>query len=163
MRTRLLAGARVCLLLLRQKNKMNKIKIRKQLEIAARLTNAKNKRFQGVYIYGSFATDKPDPNDVDLIPVFDTYRANRDFSAICKMERCFESHFPELPKEQWIHRRDGVVNKRIIHIGRGLLAYLSNREHLGSKLSNFRIQPENFIGTDEAAHVIKEVLAGAKE
>jgi len=139
---------------------MDKCKVREQLEVAVRNTHAKYDRFQGVCIYGSFATDKPDPKDVDVITVFDTYNADHDdFIEICKMEEYFKSHFRKLPKDKYIHRRDGRINERIIHIGNGL-TYLSDSNHLKEKLTNFGVQPEDFIGTDKPEDIIREVLVG---
>src|SRR3989344_8583160 len=108
---------------------MDKIKVKETLEIAVRNTCEKYTNFQGVYIFGSFATEKENPNDLDLIPVLKEYDDSwnlmpsgedepiysDEYYKYKEIENFFASHFA-LPKGYEVILKAKFKRNALIHI-----------------------------------------------
>jgi hypothetical protein len=150
---------------------MNKFQVQEQLETAVRNTHAKYEVFQGVVVFGSFPTDKPDPTDLDLVPVMREYGGNWDFSPVSEgdpeddhpdyrlweeIEAFFASHFSAQGYDAVIKtsRKKGLIHMES-------LVALDDPSLLKSELERYSAKPEDFVGTEEAARMIRELFTSS--
>ena len=145
---------------------MDKIKVKETLEIAVRTTCEKYINFQGVYIFGSFVTEKENPNDLDLIPVLKEYDDSWNLMPIHEeepiysdeyykykeIENFFASHFA-LPKEYEAILKTNLKRMALIHIER--IIALDVPHMLVDYMKFYKLKPEQFIGNPEAAKILK--------
>ncbi len=148
---------------------MNKQLVRETLSTAVRNTHLHYPNFQGVVIFGSFATGNPKPSDLDLIPVLQKYGScwyfkpqseddardyHPDYDAYKQLEAFFASHFTEIAKgyEAVIKTRDS--ESWLIHIVS--LVALDDISRLEEELLRLHTSPINFVGEEEARTKIEE-------
>lgn len=145
---------------------MNKIEIRKMMELAASNTHERYNNFQGVIPFGSFVkAEIKNPVDIDLIPVLETYRGCWRFSTddegyhdiyyseYKRMEEFFGAHFTEFAQGYGGLFKTCRNKNGLFHVES--LVALDNLPLLKDHLGYYGAKPENFIGTEEAARIIK--------
>src|SRR3989344_3137577 len=87
---------------------MEKQAVREMLERAVADTHAHYENFHGIVLFGSFVTPKPNPGDIDIIPVLGSYDGSwnfqqyelgdfdTDYYTYLQMEAHFGRHFTHL-------------------------------------------------------------------
>lgn len=143
---------------------MNKQAVGETLELAVRNTHERYANFQGVVVFGSFASGKENPSDLDLIPILRQYGSSWDFSpesegdgmdyhpdhfTYLEIEDFFLSHFQHLADGNVLKKREG---KGLIHI-ESLIA-MDDLEQARRWLDHYQARAENFIGTEEARNLL---------
>ena len=142
------------------------------LETAVTNTNLRFPNFQGVVIFGSFVTDKPEPSDIDIIPVMQKYDGNWDFSPVSECdshddhpdyyeftdsENYFLSHFPVIfTKEEILCKSMNKAKRRGIHCER-LIAF-NDLSQLRRSIPCYFANPENFVGREQARKTLFDIL-----
>ncbi len=143
-------------------NNMDRNEYRLLLERAVENTHEKFPNFLGAVIFGSFVTDKPEPNDLDMIPVMQKYDGNWDFSPVSEddshddhsdyyeftnSEDYFLSHFPIIfTKEEILSRGIHRNKQKGLHYER--LIALNDPVRLKKWLDHYSANPENFVGDE---------------
>jgi hypothetical protein len=160
---------------------MHKEGVRETLELAVERTCAEHPNFQGVYVFGSFVTEKADPGDLDLIPVLGVYEGDwglqpvgedvpehdPDYYAYADVEMFFAEHFRDHLHDYDALLRTHRQRNALIHIER-ILA-LDDQERVLEDMMNyegFGLRLENFLGHDEAVghlSIVHERLDRFKE
>lgn len=152
---------------------MNREVYRPLLETAVENTSRIFPNFKGVVIFGSFVTDKPVPNDLDIIPVFQIYEGNWDFSPVsegdfcddhpdyfefCDTEKYFLSHFPIIFTQEEILRQCLCKNKqRGVHYES--VVALNDPERLKHEVvEHYHADPNNFVGQEQARKTLLELF-----
>lgn len=145
---------------------MDKTKMRETLEHAVRETHKRYPNFQGVIPFGSFFTDKENPTDIDLIPVLKKYcgdwrfrpvwedmpEFDEDYYVYEDVESYFASYFADFAEGYNVIVKKGKTNG-LIHIES--LVALDNIPLLKMYVILYSAKPKEFIGTEEAARIIK--------
>lgn len=144
---------------------MDKDKVNKTLRLAVSETNRKYPLFQGVVIFGSFVTEKPDPSDVDLISVLETYGGSWTFETDDEgeydddyyefykpMEEFFGAFFLDLARGCDAIIKTAQKRKALLHIES--LVALDDPPKFRERLQIYPAKPENFVGIEKAARVI---------
>lgn len=146
---------------------MNREVIRPILEKAVAETHKSFPDFLGVVVFGSFVSNKPEPNDLDVIPVMKEYQGNWDFSSVCEddspdqdpdycqwkeVEKVFLSYFPLLTNQK-PNLRFG--RERGVHYES--LVVLNNPDFLREELQRYHAKPENFVGDEEIRSILIKI------
>ena len=146
---------------------MDKQRLSKRLEIAANNTHRKYNNFQGIALFGSFVNPKiKHPNDIDFIPVLDSYEGCWGFSTddegdfdehyndYEEMETFFGDHFTEFQEGYDVMFKTYRRKNGLFHVES--LVALDNLPRLKKRLDYYSAKPDNFIGTKEAEAEILE-------
>lgn len=151
---------------------MNKESYRSFLEIAVENTHQKFPNFLGVVIFGSFVTDKPEPNDLDIVPVMQKYDGNWDFSPVSEddthddhpdyyeftdSEDYFLSHFPIIfTRKEILSKGLNRIKQRGLHYER--LVALNDPERLKKWIDYYHADPKNFVGQEESRRTLLDLF-----
>ncbi|MBU2589615.1 MAG: nucleotidyltransferase domain-containing protein [Nanoarchaeota archaeon] len=146
---------------------MNKLDVKKQLRLAIENIHKEYSNLKGIFLYGSFVRDYPNPQDIDILPVLEKKESERENPWLRGNELIrdyFKKYFPDFSQAKPIAKSglnggtDYYWTQNILHAGRGVV-YLTGSEHLRQSVEQIRSGLEYFIGTEEATLKVKAILS----
>src|SRR3989344_6193902 len=135
---------------------MDHAEINKRLRLAVDEIHEQYSNFQGIFLFGSFIKNDPDPQDIDILPVLirrESEGENPWIRGDKLIKEYFTKYFPDFPQPKLIAKSglNGRTDYRhidnILHAGHGVV-YLEEPEGLKQKVKEIGTGLEHFVGSE---------------